>query len=211
MADNQSTTMTREVIECVQGSERWLAARIAIVTASRFANVIGRGKGRKTYMERKVDERRTGEYVEGYQSGPMKNGNKYEPFARKYYEDKFEVNVELVGFIKMGGVGCSPDGLVGKDGIIEIKCSEGPYHERIVKKQRMPTTHIPQVQGVLWIADRKWCDFISYYPWGDPANEEESFYCIRVMRDDIYINEILKPACEKFLQELNDMNEIMRI
>lgn len=203
-------TIKREIIDCVQGSEEWLAARMSIVTASRFATVKGRGKGRKTYMMRKVDERRTGEYVEGYQSKAMKNGNKYESFARKYYEDKFEVNVELVGFVKMGGVGCSPDGLVGEDGTIEIKCSEGPSHERIVKKKRMPTVHIPQVQGTLWITDRKWCDFISYYPWGDPTDEEKSFYCIRVMRDDIYINEQLKPACEKFLQELNDMYEIIR-
>ena len=83
--------------------------------------------------------------------------------------------VELIGFVKMGDLGCSPDGLVGLEGIIEIKCSEGPSHYRIVIKKKMPTSHIPQVQGNLWITDRKWCDFISYDPWG----KYNPFYCVR--------------------------------
>ena len=134
----------------------------------------------------------------------MENGHAYEPFARKFYEDKYGVSVEQVGFIKMGQIGCSPDGLVGDDGGIEIKCSEGKSHRKIFAKKKMPTIHIPQVQGCIWVSGRKWWDFVSYAPW----EQEDAFFCIRIERDDNYIDNILKPACEKFLQDLNDLIEI---
>ncbi len=199
-------TGKREIIDCVQGSEEWLAARIGIVTASRFKDVLNQKTGRMTYMMSKLAERQQGRCMGTFQNEAMKNGIENEKHARKYYEDKNKVKVEQVGFVKIGEFGCSPDGLVGENGIIEIKCSEGPSHYKIILKKKMPATHIPQVQGNLWITDRKWCDFISYDPWG----KFNPFYCIRVMRDDIYINEQLKPACEKFLQELNDIDEIIR-
>lgn len=202
MTDNSE----REYIDCVQGSEEWHEARLTIVTASNFSKVLSRKSGRDTYLMRKVAERQRGRYVEGYQNKAMENGVENEEHARKYYEDKNEVEVALIGFVKMGDLGCSPDGLVGDDGTIEIKCSEGPSHYRIILKKKMPTTHIPQVQGNLWITDRKWCDFISYDPWG----KYNPFYCIRVLRDDDYINNILKPACDKFVQELNDIDQIIR-
>ncbi len=196
----------REIIDCVQGTDEWFAARIGIVTASRFKDVLNKKTGRMTYMMSKLTERQQGRCRDAFQSDAMKMGIENEKHARKYYEDKLGVNVELVGFVKMGELGSSPDGLVGKNGIIEIKCSEGPSHYTIILKKKMPTVHIPQVQGNLWITERKWCDFISYDPWG----KCNPFYCIRIMRDDIYINEQLKPACERFLQELNDMDEITR-
>ena len=196
----------REFMACVQGSEEWLQARLTIVTASNFAKVLSKKSGRDTYLMRKVAERQQGRYVEGYQNKCMENGVENEQHARKYYEDMNEVEVGLIGFVKMGDLGCSPDGLVDDDGIIEIKCSEGPSHYRIVLKKKMPTSHIPQVQGNLWITDRKWCDFISYDPWG----KHNPFYCIRIERDDDYINNILKPACEQFVQELNDIDQIIR-
>lgn len=199
-------TDNREYIDCVQGSEEWLQARLGIVTASNFAKVLSKSSGRDTYLMRKVAERQQGRYVEGYQNKAMENGVDNEHHARAYYEAAREVSVFPVGFVKMGDLGCSPDGLVADDGIIEIKCSEGPSHYRIVIKKKMPTTHIPQVQGNLWITERKWCDFISYDPWG----KFNPFFCVRVMRNDIYINEILKPACDKFVQELNDIDQIIR-
>lgn len=189
-----------------QGSENWFNARLGIVTASHFKDVLNQKTGRMTYMMSKVAERQQGKRQEGYQNKAMENGIENEQFAREYYQDLNDVGVAQVGFVKMGELGSSPDGLVGLDGIIEIKCSEGPTHYRIVLKDKMPGVYIPQVQGNLWITGRKWCDFISYDPWG----KYKPFWCTRIMRDDIYINGQLKPACEKFLQELNDMDEIIR-
>ena len=145
---------------------------------------------------------------EGYQSKAMKNGHTYEPFARQFYEDKYGVTVEQVGFIRWGQIGCSPDGLVGDDGGIEIKCSEGKSHGKILEKQKMPAIHIPQVQGCMLVSGRKWWNFCSYTPF--PAEQEEPFFCTRIERDDNYIDNILKPACERFLQDLNDLNEILK-
>ena len=158
-------------------------------------------------MMRLVAEKQQEKPQESFQSKAMENGTIYEEYARTYYEDSGGVSVEQVGFIKMGQIGCSPDGLVGTDGGIEIKCSEGPTHYQIILKDKMPTTHIPQVQGNMWVADRQWWDFISYDPWG----KHKPFYCKRIERDNDYIDNILKPACEKFLQEMNDINERLKL
>jgi len=199
-------TDKREIFDCEQGSDDWFSARLTMLTASRFKDVLNSKTGRHTYMMTKLTESQQGRRIETYQSEAMRNGIKNEPFARKYYEDSKGVVVEQVGFIKMGRVGCSPDGLVGDDGMIEIKYSEGSSHYQIILKDKMPTIHIPQVQGSLWVTGRKWCDFVSYDPWG----RYKPFYCKRIFRDDDYINKILKPACEKFLQELNDIDERIR-
>ena len=194
----------REIFNCVQGSPEWVKIRLVIVTTSCFRNVLNSGKGRGKYMKCLADEKRYGERQDGFSCQAMENGHAYEPFARKFYEDKYGVSVEQVGFIKMGQIGCSPDGLVGDDGGIEIKCSEGKSHRKIFAKKKMPTIHIPQVQGCIWVSGRKWWDFVSYAPW----EQEDAFFCIRIERDDNYIDNILKPACEKFLQDLNDLIEI---
>ena len=198
--------MNREIIDCVQGSDEWFAARLGIVTASRFKDVLNSGSGRGKYLKCLADEKRYGEQQDSFSCKAMENGHTYEPFARKFYEDKYEVAVELVGFIKMDQIGCSPDGLVGNDGGIEIKCSEGKSHRKIFAKKRMPATHIPQVQGCIWVSGRKWWDFVSYAPW----ETKDAFYCVRIERDDRYIDNILKPACIRFLQDLNDLNEILK-
>ena len=199
-------TDKREIFTMEQGSESWKEIRLAVVTASRFSDVLNSGKGRGVYMKGLADEKRYGEPSDSFSCRVMENGHTYEPFARKFYEDKYGVTVEQVGFIKWGQIGCSPDGLVGDAGGIEIKCSEGPTHRKILEKQRMPATHIPQVQGCIWVSGRKWWEFVSYTPF--PREQEEAFFCTRIERNDNYINNILKPACERFLQDFNDLNEI---
>jgi len=153
-----------------------------------------------------ANEKRYGEPQDSFSCKVMENGHTYEPFAREFYEAKYGVTVEQVGFIRWGQIGCSPDGLVGDDGGVEIKCSEGPTHRKILEKQRMPATHIPQVQGCIWVSGRKWWDFVSYTPF--PAEQEEAFFCTRIERDDNYINNILKPASDRFLQDFHDLIEI---
>lgn len=199
-------TDKREIFDCEQGSDDWFSARLTMLTASHFKDVLNTKTGRMTYMMRLVAEKQQGKPQDSFQSKAMENGVLYEEHARKYYEAMYGVSVEQVGFIKMGQIGASPDGLVGDDGGVEIKCSDGPTHYRIILADKMPTAHIPQVQGNIWVSGRKWWDFISYDPWG----QFKPFYCKRIERDDNYINNTLKPACEKFLQELNDIDERIR-
>jgi len=193
----------REIFTMEQGSEAWLNARLAVVTASHFKDVLNAKTGRMTYMMRLVAEKQQGKPQDSFHNKSMENGQVYEEHARKYYEDMFGVVVQQVGFIKWGQIGCSPDGLVGDDGGVEIKCSDGPTHYRIILADKMPTAHIPQIQGNIWVAEREWLDFISYDPWG----QFKPFYCKRIFRDDQYIDNILAPACKQFLEELNDLNQ----
>ena len=201
----------REIFTMEQGSESWFQVRLTIVTSSHFSDVLNTGSGRATYMWVKIVEKQQNRCKPTYQSAAMKNGVENEQHARKFYEDKYHNGkpMEQIGFIRWGQIGCSPDGLVDDDGIIEIKCSEGRSHYELMLKnesrfeKKVPTTHIPQIQGNLWITDRKWCDYISYDVWGLNA----PFSCIRVDRDNAYIDNILAPACEIFIQEMNDINQ----
>jgi len=198
-------TDKREIFTMEQGSESWKEIRLAVVTASCFGKVLNSGKGRGDYMKCLADEKRYGEQVDSYSCKAMDDGHIYESYARQYYEAKFDVKVQQVGFILWGHLGCSPDGLIGDDGGLEIKCSQGKSHREILKRQKMPTTHIPQVQSSMWISHRKWWDFVSYSPWEE---EEDPFFCQRILRNDNYINNILKPASDRFLQDFHDLIEI---
>lgn len=191
-----------EIIECQQGSEEWFAARLGKVTASCFSDVLCKGTGRKTYMMRLVAERLTGIVQNSYTNAVMERGNEIEPQARVYYEELNECEVNtFVGFWAMNNdVGASPDGVVGDDGLVEIKCPNTTTHIETILKDKMPTKYIPQVQGQMWVMDRKWCDFISF----DPRLTQHPFFCIRVFRDEKYIM-ILSAAVKQFLQELNEL------
>jgi len=156
--------------------------------------VLNKGTGRGLYMRKLAAERLTGESQAGYSNENMENGVEVEPQAREYYEMVNHCSVEQVGFIKRDDwVGTSPDGLVGRDGLIEIKCPIPSTHIDNILKARMPT----QVQGQLWVSERKWCDFISYCP----AIKDRPFFCKRIPRDEEYIHK-LAVAVVMFVEEL---------
>jgi len=195
--------MNPEYIYCEQQSEEWFKVRLGLLTASHFSEVLNKGSGRKTYMLRLLAERMAGEVHPAFSNEYMKNGIETEPFAREYYEGLKKVKVEQVGFIKTGDIGCSPDGLVGDDGIIEIKCPLPSTHLGYILQDKMPTVYIPQVQGNLMVSGRQWCDFISF----DPKVTKRPFWSIRVKRDENYINNILRKATEQFLYELKSLEQ----
>lgn len=191
-----------KVIDCVQGSDEWYAARLGKITASCFSEVLNTGSGRGTYMMRLAAERLTGITQNGYQNKIMERGSEVEPQARVYYEELNECKVNtFVGFYaRDNDVGCSPDGIVGDDGLVEIKCPLTTTHLNYILKGKLPATYKPQVQGQIWVTDRKWCDFISF----DPRLEQHPFFCIRIFRDDKYIM-VLEMAIGQFLKELNEI------
>lgn len=153
-----------------QRSEEWFKARLGKVTASRVADVLakiktGESASRRNYKIQLVSERLTGEKQETYINQAMQDGIDRELYARERYVQQFG-EVEEVGFIQHSTLeaGASPDGLVGEDGIIEIKCPLGTTHTETLMTQEVPSKYIPQIQWQLRCTGRKWCDFISYNP-----------------------------------------------
>ena len=180
-----------------QGSEDWLKERAGKFTGSKFVDVMARskktGEPLKAYFDliwQIVAERLTGEPTEQVTAKSLQWGNDIEPYAREAYELETGCFVEQSGFLLHPDyeyAGCSPDGLVGNDGIIEMKCPKSPtiHLERFLSG--VPDEYMPQIQGNLWVTNRNWCDFVSY----DPRMPEQYRLLIkRVNRDDIYIKHL---------------------
>ena len=200
------------VEECIveQRSPEWFAARLGIPTASMFEAVLAKTKSgyaatRDNYMSDLICERLTGEREESYINKAMQDGIDREPEARSALE-MLGVTVVEVGFLRHPTIdtGCSPDGLIEEDGMVEIKCPLKATHKRTLLTG-MPSKHIPQVQGQMWIAGRQWCDFVSYHPL---FPDSMRLYVERIKRDNAYIS-TLESEIVKFLREMQeDINKL---
>ena len=193
-----------KIIENIeQGSPEWLQLRCGVVTASNFTAVLSKGTTRKTYLMKLVAERLTGEVPESFSNKATQWGTDHEPMARANYELETGACVNGIAFIAVDDwVGVSPDGLIGDDGLIEIKCPNTTTHIETFLSNKMPTKHKPQVQGQLWASGRQWCDFVSY----DPRLPGKELFITRVVRDDDYIAEI-EAAINKFVDEMKTIIE----
>ena len=190
-------------VDCIQGSEEWFEARLGMVTASNFGKVLakGQGKTRSLYMYKLVAERLTGLREEGYHDKNMDNGQVVEDEARAYYETAYDCKVDQVGFVKRDDwIGGSPDGLIGTDGIIEIKCPLSSTHIANILSNKMPSEYRAQVQGLLWVTERQWCDFVSY----DPRMVARPMQVVCVERDNDYIVN-LAAQVSVFVKELKEI------
>lgn len=155
-----------------QGSQEWFAARCGHVTASRIADVMaqiktGEAAARSDYRADLVAERLTGQPQESYSNAAMQWGVEQEPIARSAYEVERGEMVEQVGFIIHPSIkwsGASPDGLVGDDGLVEIKCPNTKTHIEYSVTGKIPRKYILQMQWQMECTGRKWCDFVSYDP-----------------------------------------------
>ena len=191
------------VVDCVQGSESWFQARLGIPTASEFATVLAKGrsggdsKGRRTYMLKLIGERITGEPAESYTNAHMERGKIMEEEARNAYAFMSDSVLVPVGFIRNGDKGCSPDSLVGGDGLLEIKTKLPHLQIDVLLRDEMPPEHMAQVQGQIWTAEREWCEFVSYWP-------KLPLFVKRIYRDEAYIK-ILSDAIDSFLFELIEL------
>ena len=190
-----------KIIDCIQGSDEWFEARLGFVTASNFHKVLNKKTGRGLYMRKLAAERLTVLPEDSYKSDVMECGTETEQEARRFYEQANDCIIEQVGFVTRDEwVGGSPDGMVGKEGLIEIKCPLSSTHIENILSGKMPTTYIPQVQGLLWVTDRKWCDFVSF----DIRVTSHPMFCVRVARDEEYITTLLLQVTQ-FVKELKEM------
>lgn len=197
----------------VQGTDEWFAARRGKVTASRVADLMARTKtgfssSRANYKAELLLEILTNTTAVGFVSEAMKWGTEKEPEARaKYSETIFEPVVE-VGFVDhpdILGAGCSPDGLVGDDGIIEIKCPNTATYLEILLTDIIPQKWQTQIQMQLDCTGRKWCDFVCYDP---RMPEGGQIYVKRVERDEMFIA-TMREMIITFIEELN--NDVAKV
>ena len=165
-----------------QGSPEWFAARAGIPTASRFSTVMAKGEGktRAEYMRKLAGEIITGELAEGFTTPHMERGKLMEDEARETYAFINSVEPYQVGFIRSGDKGASPDSLIGTNGGLEIKTALPHIQIDRLERDRLPPEHKAQVQGNLWISEREWWDFVSYWP-------RLPMLVTRVYRDEPYI------------------------
>lgn len=182
-----------------QGSPEWYAIRSGHVTSSVFHTAIGTGQSRTDLMKDLRDDltRIVPGSIDRICTNAMKRGTATEPEAREEYIRLNGPIVKEVGFVELNEyIGASTDGLVGEDGMIEIKCPNTRTHNDWVEGDKLPTTHRFQVHGGLWVTGRKWCDFISYDP-----RLKEPYWSVRVERDESIIAE-LQVKIGKFVDEL---------
>lgn len=201
-----------KVIDVVQGTPEWLQARAGLVTASRISDVLAKLKSGveaaslRDYKAQIVAEILLGAPVEErYYNAEMQWGNEQEPFARAAYEIAKGVMVDQVGFVlhdKIARSGASPDGLIEKDGMLEIKCPKTATHlSYLLKRTEAPAEHQPQMLWNMACAGRKWCDFVSFDP---RLPEKYQLFIVRLKRDDERIAEMEKEV-RAFLAEVDAM------
>ena len=190
--------MSVQIFDCEQGTDEWRQCRLGIPTASEFRSIMAKGKGqmRHTYMMKLLGERFTGEAADNYTNGHMERGHAMEDEARRLYAFMQDVEPVRVGFIRNGFVGCSPDSLIGDDGMLEIKTKLPHLQIEALIAGKLPSEHQAQVQGQMWVAERQWVDFVSYWP-------RLPLFVKRVERDEAYIA-TLAAEVEQFLSELQD-------
>lgn len=196
--------MTVQISNCEQGSDEWFRVRAGIPTASEFSAVLAKGEGktRRSYMLKLAGEVLTGEPTESFTSPAMDRGKAMEDEARSMYAFMNNVEPQIVGFIRNGDKGCSPDSLIGDAAGIEIKTKRSDLLLDVILRDRVPPEHIAQIQGFLWVAEREWCNFVAYWP-------KLPLFVKRVNRDEAYIK-TLSEEVDKFNFELAQTVEQIR-
>ena len=197
-----------EHFDCEQRSEEWYRVRMGIPTSSMFGTVMASGRGgaesktRRKYMLQLAGEILTGEPMESYTNADMERGRAMEDEARNMYAFLADYDLQRIGFLRCGRKGCSPDALLGKQGMVEIKTTLPHLLIDIHLRKDFPPEHKPQCQGNLWVAQREWIDIAIYWP-------KMPLYVERIYRDDKYIG-ALEQAVDEFNAELADVVQRMR-
>lgn len=187
--------------EVVQGSDEWLRLRFGKVTASELGNLLTpefkarTGETPKTYLYTKIAEQWGGALLPGFSAFSTDQGAELEMEARARFEFDHSCDISRVGFVETDDqlCGCSPDGLIGEDGGIEIKCPQKVNHVRYLIEQTLPKDYACQVHCSLYVTQRPWWVFLSYHR-GFPL------FAVKVMRDDSICAKI-DSAVKQFAQD----------
>ena len=191
-----------------QRSESWFAARAGKVTASRISDVLARtksgwGAGRKNYAAQLVAERLTGTVEPSYCNAAMQWGTDTEPHAREAYCQHMLCAVEEIAFVDhptIAMAGASPDGLIGDDGLVEIKCPGTATHIETLLGGSIPDKYRLQMLFQMACTGRQYCDFVSFDP---RLPETMQLFVQRLPRDDAEIAEVEREVAA-FLAEIDE-------
>lgn len=192
---------------CEQRTKEWYQIRKGKMTASNAAAIAANGKGLETYIYALMAEKYSSGTEEGWTSTDMQRGIDQESQARMTYEIEYD-SVTEVGFVEMDEhVGCSPDGLVGEDGGIEIKCvNDANFFKLLVDGEKAADQkYMWQVQMCLLVTERKWWDLIFY-----STNFEKNMVVFRIMPDKKKQVKLLE-GIEKGKQMIKEIEEKLSI
>jgi putative phage-type endonuclease len=193
-----------------QGSEEWFQLRLGVATASNFDKIITAGGKQSTTLEKYALQLATDKMLTtpepSYKNEAMIRGTELEPLAREAYQEETFNIVEQITMFKSdcGNFGYSPDGLVGDDGLIEIKCPKATTHFQYIIDNKAPADYWQQLQGGLWLSGRKWIDFVSYHP----DFKTKQLFIIRVGRDEDYITKLAELANKVILLRNEFLNKL---
>lgn len=191
----------------IQGSDEWHQLRLGKVTASRIADLMaktksGYGASRANYMAELIVERLTGQRTESYLNAAMKHGIDTEPQARDAYCFLTDADVVEVGFIDHPAIpmaGASPDGLVGDEGLVEIKCPSSATHIETLLSESVPEKYELQMLWQMACTGRKWCDYVSF---DNRMPGDMQLFRKRIHRHDGTVANV-EAEVRKFLAELD--------
>jgi hypothetical protein len=181
---------------CAQYSEEYDELKLGIPTSSNFSRILTptgeRSRQRNSYGYRLIAERLLHRKIASFTSPAMERGLINESEAADWYCFERNCDAEPIGFITddAGTIGCSPDRLIGEDGLLEIKCPEPPAQIEYLITGRVHRTHRPQLQGQLLVSEREWVDILAF-------NRELPKQIVRVERDEHYIA-LLRAALREF-------------
>jgi putative phage-type endonuclease len=199
-----------------QGTDAWKLERCGKIGASSIGDLMAKTKSgpsasRTNLIARLVCERLTGAPQETYTSPAMAWGTEHEADARRAYEDRTGAFVEQTGWVphpEIDGSGCSPDGLVGDDGLLELKCPATATHIETLLTCDVDRKYILQMQWQMATCGRQWCDFGSF----DPRMPENlRLFVTRVKRDDALIAEItseVRKALDEVATKVQQLSNI---
>jgi len=196
------------VHDVTQGGDAWFAVRCGVPSASNFDKILSpTGKPStqaSAYANKLIAEWLCGMNLDDFTNSHMQHGTETEPTARAFYEMQSDADVEQVGFITRddGLAGASPDGLVGADGMLEIKCPAPGTHIGYLIDGKAPTKYLSQLQGQLYIAERSWVDFLSFHDLMPPV-------LVRVHRDEKYIAALIREL-DKFTALMAERKEKLK-
>jgi hypothetical protein len=206
------------IISATQLDAEWFAARVGCLTSSRIKDATGQRKRKpkdgteapplQAYLDLRMElavERVTSKISENYVSNWMERGLEMEPLARAAYELRTDANTQKVGFVlhpNLNWAGCSPDGLVGESGLVELKVPKPTTHGEYLLGEIVPEQYIPQMTWQMACCPgRAWNDFVSYCP--DFPAPLDVFIC-RLQRDGQQIG-VMEAQAAIFLKEVDDL------
>lgn len=198
-----------------QGTPEWLQARAGKITASKIADVMAKGKSGEAAVRRNYRAQIVTEIITGSPAGAtftndaMRRGTEQEPYARAAYEVKRGVLVDQVGMVlhhSNDRFAASPDGIVGDEGLVEIKCPNTATHLEYLLAGDVPSDYQPQMLWQMACTGRKWCDFVSFDP---RLPDHLQLFVKRMERDDKRIEEMEEHG-RKFFVEVDELIDRLR-